>query len=109
VVPIVAVLPPKGLPVEQRAIWDELAPHALAARTLTPGTAAAFLVGCREVALERVVAVSDPAGTDHRGMLGRVEGFLLRFGLSPNGKPLASAEDTPVANPLDRFINRKRG
>jgi hypothetical protein len=58
---------------------------------LTPATAAAFAMLCRNVVIERKLSVSalGVAGPDHRGMLARVEGLMLRFGLVPNGKAIA--------------------
>lgn len=90
--------------VDALAVWRELAPHAFAARTLTPGTAAAFLMLCRGVVQERALS-ADPAtasGPNHRGMMHRVATWMKDFNVAPFGKPMYAAEE-PAANPLHRF------
>src|SRR3982751_7001573 len=91
-VPVVAPIAPVDDPVDltpdEDKVWAELAPHALANRTLTKGTALSFRLLCRNVVLERTLAL-DPAtrgGANHRGLLQRVDAELLRFNLSPCGK-----------------------
>jgi hypothetical protein len=73
------------------AVWRELAPHAIAERTLAPRTVMAFLLLCQNVVLERKLAAAplSCAGPDHRGILARVEMGLHRFRLIPDGKPTA--------------------
>lgn len=88
------------------AIWHELAPHAFAARTLTPATTAAFVMLCRGVATERTLAVSSAGGPNHRGMMHRVATWMKDFSVAPLGKPLYEAEQ-PIANPLERFTNTR--
>jgi len=85
------------------AVWHELAPHAGAARTLTPATTAAFVMLCRGVATERALSMSAPGGPDHRGMLQRVATWMKDFSLAPLGKAMYAAEAQAPANPLDRF------
>lgn len=102
---------PKGLTQEERAVWDELAPFALANGTLVKATALAFRMLCRNVVLERVMAVSlDRGGPNHRGLIQRVDAELLRFNLAPCGKPMYRAAvketDKPALNPLTRFLHR---
>ena len=135
--PPVVVTKPKGLPTAQSAVWNLLAPLAWEQRTLTPATAFAFQQGCKVIVLEQKMAdeieakgltsvavdtniaadgggsqlltvKANPLLTRHTALLVRVEAFLTRFRLAPMGKELAPAEDAPVANPLDRFIHRKR-
>jgi hypothetical protein len=64
---------------------------------------------CRNVVIERKLSVSPlgVAGPDHRGMLARVEGLMLRFGLVPNGKAIATkpAEDEDPFNEFDAPSN----
>jgi hypothetical protein len=86
------------------AIWHELAPHAFAARTLTPATTAAFVMLCRGVVAERALSASPAtaSGPNHRGMMQRVATWMKDFNVAPFGKPMFEAEQ-PVANPLDRF------
>jgi hypothetical protein len=91
--PPVAVAKPVDLSAGQSAIWDLLAPHALAARTLTVATAEAFAMGCRVMVLEREVFALKPGRPDHRMLLVRVEAFLQRFRLSPMGKEMPAVEE----------------
>jgi len=96
---------PDGTVVENTsaiAVWEELAPQAFEARTLTLATAAAFAMVCRAVASERTTDLSD---ADHRGLMARVGTWLKDFGLAPLGKPMYVAQ-VPVANPLDRFTKK---
>lgn len=84
------------------AVWRELAPSAIEARTLTRGTAGAFAMLCRAVVQERALA-ADPShvgGPNHRGLMHRVATWLKDFGLAPLGKPMAAAPaaDTPVVS-----------
>lgn len=103
---------PDSLSPAQRLVWLELAPHAFAARTLTKGTMAAFVMLCRNVVIERSLAAGALAGTsDHRGMIQRVDAEMLAFSLRPCGKAVYQAEpegQQRSANPLDRFTSRKR-
>lgn len=75
------------------AIWHELAPRAVAKRTLTPETAAAFAMLCRAVVQERALSASPATagGTNHRGLMHRVATWMKDFCLSPFGKPLTEA------------------
>jgi hypothetical protein len=99
-VPMPVVDPPASLTGPALAVWHELAPFALAARTLTAATAAAFVMLCRAVALERALARSrEKGGSNHRGVMQRCEIGLTRFGLAPIGKPVTS----PAAPPPDPF------
>ncbi len=89
---------------EARAVWDELAPVAFEARTLTRATTAAFAMLCRGVAIERTTDVPD---ADHRGLMQRVATWLKDFGLAPLGKPMYAAQPVAAtANPLDRFTKK---
>lgn len=83
-------------------MWAREAPFALAALTLTTGTADAFELHCRNVVLEAKLARSKGAGgASHRGMIAAVTAGRLRFGTSPNGKPLAVQK--PAADPFAEF------
>jgi len=109
---------PAGLLAPQRAIWDRLAPHAFAARTLTRATEASFLdvIDCI-VMRDEVKAAIDHDGltredekgirkhpllTDYRGLYQRVEAGLVRFSLSPLAKPILPFEEGP-ADPFAGF------
>jgi hypothetical protein len=109
VAPIVGVEPPDDLTSVERQVWVDLAPHAIAARTLTPATALTFRMLCRNVVLEQVLATgNDRGGPNHRGILQRVESELARFCLAPFGKAIyeADAEPATPANPLEKFLKR---
>jgi hypothetical protein len=122
-VPPAAVAMPAGLAPEVGAVWEALAPHALAAGTLTAGTVAAFVDLCRarveRVALEAIIQADGrtsvrvsytPAGEEvreikahpliahARAMMLRIEAGMARFQLAPVGKALAQAEA-----PVDPF------
>jgi len=105
---IAAVPAPEDLTVEEQAVWHALAPHALAARTLTPATALSFEVLCRNVALEQRLATGDDqGGANHRGMIQRVDAELAAFSLRPFGKPIYEAEpEAKPVNPLEKFLKR---
>lgn len=104
---------PNDLTMEERHVWLELAPHAFAARTLTPSTSLSFRLLCRNVVLERALAGSlkDQGGANHRGMIQRIDAELASFCLKPFGKAIYNAEpeQQAPANPLEKFLNRHRG
>jgi hypothetical protein len=104
--PVTLIAAPRDLPEDQRAVWNELAPHACARRTLTDQTVAAFRDLCEAIVWKRrlftgieSLTVATPTGikahpliAQHRGMMQRVEAGMLRFCLAPMGKELAPAE-----------------
>ena len=104
--PVPAVGMPVDLPAGQAAVWAELAPHAIQARTLTPATAHAFRDLCEAIVLKRA-AVSRigrdglmlQSGERHSllpnalGLMGRVETGLQRFGLAPMGKEMSVRDE----------------
>jgi hypothetical protein len=91
-----------------RGVWDELAPHAFEAGTLTPATSAAFAMLCRAVVRERALSKTKACGgTNHRGLMQRVATSMKDFAIAPLGKPLGHAA-APPASKLDRFTNRVR-
>jgi hypothetical protein len=94
--PLGAVVRPKGLSDEDKAVWDELAPLAMELGTLTPATAMAFADLCGYIVLERKLRAAPlaVAGPDHRGMMARVEVARARFRLTGDGK-LPTAQETP--------------
>lgn len=93
---------PGGLSVKAAAVWSREAPFAIEARTLMPATAEAFALFCRAVVLELKLSKGKTAGgASHRGMIAAVTAGRLRFGLSPNGKPVAApAKDV---DPFEQF------
>ena len=106
VAPVAVVGMPVDLPAGQAAVWAELAPHAIQARTLTPATAHAFRDLCEAIVLKRA-AVSRigrdglmmQSGERHSllpnalGLMGRVEMGLQRFGLAPMGKEMSVRDE----------------
>jgi hypothetical protein len=90
--PIVVAVP---ISVEgaARGVWDALAPHAIAAKTLTPATSLAFAMLCRVVVLETQLATTDPGGPDHRGVMQRMDSLMARFLLTGSGKASAPTEE----------------
>lgn len=97
---------PDSLTAEERAVWLKLAPFAFANRTLIRATAWSFEMLCRNVVLERALGQAETkGGADHRGILKIVDAELLRFNLSPCGKPVyeAAPEKPVVTNPLAKF------
>jgi hypothetical protein len=124
--PLEHVSIPGDLPAEQATVWAELAPHALAARTLTQATAGAFRDLCEAVVLKRallkriefdgltyqkvsvdgagvehVEVKAHPLLTQHRGMMQRTEAGYARFRLAPIGKEIAAA--VADVDPFDSF------
>lgn len=99
--------PPVHLRGQARAVWHELAPLAFEARTLTRATEAAFVILCRNVALERKMARRKygAGNANHRGIIQRVDAELAHFCLAPFGKPIA--EETPEA-PVSKWAGLLR-
>lgn len=95
---------PHDLTTDERLVWLRLAPHAFKARTLTAATEYQFVMLCRNIVLERRIA-ADPeqvGGANHRGIIQRIDAELLRFCLSPIGRPLI--EEAPkVSDPFAEF------
>jgi hypothetical protein len=83
------VPPPAALEAPAAAVWMELAPHAVAMGTLHPGAGYAFGLLCRAAVLERELAgvPEQRGGANHRGAMQRLETMLMRFMLTPVGKP----------------------
>lgn len=104
VVSAATVEPPANLTPEERKVWAELAPLAIAARTLTRRKVFAFRMLCQHVVLEQryATSVKDAGGTNHRGMIQRVEAALDAFGLRA-GVELGGAVSAPV-DPLSKFM-----
>lgn len=106
--------PPSWLSTEAAEVWRTLAPLAVERQTLTAATGHSFEVLCRNVVLERRLA-ADPetvGGPNHRGILQRVDAELLRFDLSPNGKPHGQAVGAAPEKPksaLERLKERRQG
>src|SRR5215471_8939753 len=99
----IPVMCPEGVADAQKAVWDELAPAAIEAGTLTPRTVSAFLMFCRNVVLERRYAESDQAGAgNHRGLMQWVAARYKDFAIMPFGRPVLQAEAKPV-DPFSEF------
>jgi hypothetical protein len=106
--PIDTFDPPKSLRGKARTVWLELAPLAFKARTLTRETEWSFVILCRNVALERKMAVAryGAGGVNHRGMIQRVDAELAHFCLAPFGKPLSEAK--PAAAVVSKWAGLLR-
>lgn len=122
--PVVAVAAPDDTTPEQMAVWNNLAPHALAAKTLTAGTAEAFRQLCEAIVIRRGLLASIEkrgyesirvttdvtSGEQHietkanallpryTAMMQRVEAGMARFKLAPAGKEIA-----PLEKPKDEW------
>lgn len=120
---------PQGLSAEQRRAWDEWAPHALAAHTLTPATSGAFrdfietlvLVQAWRRKMSRQGWETGKGETKRRHPLigayekqqHRVDQFKLRFMLAPAGRPMEfvpplqlpteSTSPRAAAGPVDQW------
>jgi hypothetical protein len=113
--PAPPIAQPEGLPADQQAVWAELYPLAVEARTLTAATLGSFRdlvrsIVVRDRILEDINATGwtylkhsvDGAGVEHeelrkhplvsdlRGWEQRVEAGRARFRLAPIGKEIAS-------------------
>lgn len=96
---------PKDLFNDDLMAWEELAPLAYKERTLTPATAFAFSILCRNVVLMRKMYASPLAcgGADHRDLIKQVNTGLLAFKLRPNGEPIFEAEPAKPESKLSKF------
>lgn len=112
---------PPGMSADQRAVWVSLAPHAIAAGTLTAATVVAFLQLCSRIVLlrameaqieadgimaDKVTLQMDEKGgglqsvekkahdllTKYMTLMQRVDQAMLRFRLAPMGKELVPPE-----------------
>jgi hypothetical protein len=105
--------PPADLPVpacldpEERAVWLERAPHAIAFGTLDAASVPTFVRYCQHVVLEQHESKSSGrGGPNHRGILKLLNDLELRYMTSPNGRPMpqrAGAVETLPASKLGRF------
>jgi hypothetical protein len=115
--PIAVVPPPADLTEAQRLLWDQLAPFALEARTLTAATVLAFCDLLEAIVVKRTMQAridkegqvltmvsgkkAHPLLGHHRGMMQRVEVGLARFKLAPIGKELT--EGPAPVDPFSEF------
>lgn len=110
-VPVVADFnAPDDLSPSERGVWLKLAPHALSRQTLTKATALGFEMLCRNIVLERILAMDMDArgGPNHRGLIASIDRELLRFDLSPNGRPHGDAESQqPKKSKLQELQDRR--
>jgi hypothetical protein len=93
---------PAKLSAREQAVWDELAPLALAARTLIPATAGDLAALCAlEVEMADVLAERRKEGwtarglflaKEYRGLVQRVEAKRRGFKLAPMGKDMVPPE-----------------
>jgi hypothetical protein len=102
---------PDDLTADERRVWLRLAPHAFKRQTLTTATAFSFELLCRNIVLERSCANGEEAGNaNHRGLIQRIDAELLRFDLSPNGKPhgASAADHEKPKSALDLMKERRK-
>ena len=100
--PVASVDVPAGLTPAELAAWLVTAPHALAARTLTPATADDFTALCAlEVEMAAVLTERRAEGwtarglalaKEYRGLVQRVEAKRRAFKLAPMGKEMVAAD-----------------
>lgn len=103
-VPTDEVAMPPGLPPQAKTVWKRQAPFASAAGMLTPATAMAFGMYCRAVVIERRLGSGPEAGgSNHRGMMQRVEAGAVRFGLTGTGRPVARSAGRKADDPFAEF------
>ena len=94
--------PPADLTADEQRVWQQQAPHAFAAGTLTRASAMAFARYCQVAALERALARSESrGGSNHRGILKQINAYELEFLLVPCGKPLPVTEGSRPGQPND--------
>ena len=100
--PLPSVPPPATLGARELAVWEELAPYALAGRTLTTSTAGDFAmlcvleVECAEMLaarrLEGWTLVGVSLSREFRGLAQRLEAKRRAFKLAPMGKDMVAPE-----------------
>ena len=115
-------VPPADLPPEQRDFWHRYAALAIERRTLTPHTVPAFLLLCELEAEKQAVKrtidkdgrtyikvtvdgsgqeheelKAHPLKTDYSRLAKQVTDLMLKFMLSPFGKPTAAPVKTTAA------------
>lgn len=98
---------PNDLKLEERQVWLELAPYAIAKRTFRPEYALAFKLLCRNIVLERryAVSVADAGGASHRGLIQIIDRELRFFQLSPDAGIKPVEEASVVVDPLkDKYF-----
>jgi hypothetical protein len=110
--PVVVIAPPVALGEQARGVWEALAPHACAARTLTEATVRDFRELCELVvdmdaarAARRAEGWTDMGlrlATAYRGLVQRVEAKMRAFKLAPIGKEMTDAEVKPT-DPFAEF------
>lgn len=119
---------PAGLADSVAAVWVDLAPLALQAKTLTPATSGAMLDLCKAIVLrdkfaeqidedgytfqkvtvdgsgqEHSETKAHPLIAQHRGMMQRVEAGRARFRLAPIGKEIATSGQEKPTSALERL------
>jgi len=104
--------PPQGLSDAVRAVWQELAPGAVAHGTLGPHTAIGFRLLCEVVERQQRVGAridedgwtyadqfgnpkKHPLWSVHLGLLSRMESLLHLYALLGDGKVRATADPAP--------------
>lgn len=109
---------PEGITAATRDHWNDLAPHAVAARTLVEATAADFLELCELLAEKDDVLAERRAegwtirgvalAKEYRGLVQRAEAKLRAFRLAPMGREMVAAAPAE-ADPFAEFDDPPAG
>lgn len=94
---------PNELTAEERHVWMDLAPLAMALGTFKPAYSVAFKLLCRNIVLEQryALSVTDAGGASHRGLIQIIDRELRFFQLSPDAGHKSSSDDAkPAVDPL---------
>lgn len=102
-----------GLTEAELAVWNDVAPDAITAKTLTPATAEDFAVLCRlEMEMRSVLVARRKAGwgtrglmlaKEYRGLVQRVEAKRRAYCLAAIGKQMASGSPERPKDPFAEF------
>lgn len=96
---------PDDLPELVAGVWKRMAPLAIAEGTLDSVTAFAFERLCHAIVLEDELSKDHDkrGGSDHRGVMQRLEVQMARFRLTPDGKPRTVAQKPKELSPLEKL------
>jgi hypothetical protein len=94
-------------------VWDEMAPHAMALGTLTASDVRCFAVLCELVSTAAGASSQKATGVSamrlERQTASAMRPYLEMFGLAgPVSRQRLRIAPPAAANPLDKFLDRKR-